>query len=93
MAPKPLVFQVTMPDDIQFNNEVITDLTWIELRPHRPALNVVDRGSHFSAAVFLEVENAESVWNVFVSFGCQFISVSLMWRNTIMEIVSTANFF
>ena len=67
MAPKPLVFQVTMPDDIQFNHEVIMDLAWVEPRPHRPVLHVVDRGTHFSAAVFLEGENAESVWNAFVS--------------------------
>ena len=33
MAPNPLAFQVAMPDDIQFNHEVIIDLSWIEPRP------------------------------------------------------------
>ena len=56
-----------MPDDIQFSHEVITDLTWIEPRPQRPAFHVVYGGTHFSTAVFLEGENSESVWNAFVS--------------------------
>ena len=30
MSPKPFVFQVSMPDDIMFNNEVIVDLMWLE---------------------------------------------------------------
>ena len=53
MAPKPLVFQVTMPDDIQFNHEAMMDLRRIEPKPNRTALHVVERGIHFSAAVFL----------------------------------------
>ena len=47
MAPKPFLSQVTMPDDIQFNHEVIVDISWIEKRPHRPVLHIVDRVTHF----------------------------------------------
>ena len=67
MAPEPLVFQVTMQDDIQLNREVIMELTCIEPRSQKRAIQVVDRGAHLSAAVFLEGENAESVWNTLVS--------------------------
>ena len=67
MTPKPFVFQVTMPDDIQFNHEVILDLTWIEPRPHKPALHVVDRGTNFSSALFVDGKSAEDVWNAFIS--------------------------
>ena len=49
MSPIPYTFQVTMPDGIQFNNEIILDLAWIEPRPHHPVLHAVDRGTHFSA--------------------------------------------
>ncbi len=67
MAPKPFVYQVTMPDDIQFNHEIIVDLTWIEERPHRPALHIVNRGMHFSAAQFVSGEDSESVRNAFIA--------------------------
>eukprot|EP00171_Calliarthron_tuberculosum_P007706 IDg7706t1 len=42
-------------------------LTWIEQRPHPPALHVVDRGTHFSAAQFVKSESAESIWNTFLA--------------------------
>ena len=61
MAPKPFVFQVIMPDDIQFNHETIVDLIWIEKRPNRPALHIVDRGTYFSAAQFVSGEDSELV--------------------------------
>ncbi len=67
MAPKPFVFQVTMPDNIVLNLEVMLDLMWIEPRPHTPVLHIVDRGTHFSAAEFLNGESAEDVWNSFIS--------------------------
>ena len=50
MAPKPYVFQVSMPEDIAFNHEIIADIMWID---RKPALHVVDRGTHYSAAAFL----------------------------------------
>ena len=66
MAPKPFVFQVTMPDNIVFNHEVCMDLCWLESRPQKPVLHVVDRGTHFSAARFVASESAESIWNTFL---------------------------
>ena len=68
MAPKPFFFQVPIPDDIQFNHEVILDLRWIEPRPHKLALHVVDRGTRFSSALFVDGESAEDVWNAFISW-------------------------
>ena len=67
MAPKPYTFQVSVPEDIQFNHEFVTDITWIESRPHRPALYIVDRGTHFSAARFLIKDSSEYVWNCLVT--------------------------
>ncbi len=67
MAWKPFIFQVTMPDEILFNHEIILDLAWIEPRPHRPVLHIVDRGTRFSASKFVYGECAKSVWNTFVS--------------------------
>ncbi len=67
MASKPFLFQVSMPDNIQFNYEIILDLTWIEPRPHKPVLNIEDRGTHISAAEFLKGESSEDVWNTFIS--------------------------
>ncbi len=56
-----------MPDNIQFNHEIILDLTWIEPRPHKPVLHIVDRGTHLSAAEFLVGESSEDIWNTFIS--------------------------
>ena len=50
-APKQFVFQVTMPDTIQFNHEIVADVFFIE---GNPVLHVVDRGTHFLASKFLE---------------------------------------
>ena len=61
MAFKPFIFQVSIPDDVQFNHEVNLDLTWLEARPYKPALRIVDRGNYFSAAEFLQGENAEDI--------------------------------
>ncbi len=42
-------------------------MSWIEPRPDALVLHVVDRGTHFSAVMFLEGESPEDVWNAFVS--------------------------
>ncbi len=65
-STKTFVFQETMPDQIQFNHEIILDLAWIEPRLHRPFLHIIDCGTHFSAARFVDGECAESVWNTFI---------------------------
>lgn len=67
MAKKPFVFEVTMPDKIVFNYGVLLDLAWIEPRTHALILQVVDRGTHVSAARFVPNESAEAIWNTFIS--------------------------
>ena len=67
MTKEPFVFQVTMPDNIVFNHEVYLDLAWIEPRPQKLIIHVVDRGTHFSAAQFVPNESAEGIWNTFVA--------------------------
>lgn len=68
MAPKPFVFQVSLPD-----NEIYMDLMWLHVTSEgdtnpskKSVLHVVDRGTHFSAARFLSGESAETVWNTFI---------------------------
>ena len=61
MEPILHTFQVTMPGDIQFNHELIRDITWIEPRPHRPLLHIFNRGTQFSATKFVSGESAEDV--------------------------------
>ena len=63
MSPKPYVFQVAMPDNIQFNHEVQLDLMFID---KKAILHVVDRGTHFSAARFIRRQNVEAVWNALI---------------------------
>ena len=77
LSPKPYVFQVSMPDAIQFNHEVIVDLMWID---KEPVLHVVDRGTHFSSATFLPNESATTVWNSLIK--C-WISVYVGFPNVI----------
>lgn len=63
MAPRPYLFSVTIPDKIVLNHEVYMDLVWLEKRPVPPFLHIVDRGTHFSVAEFLEGESAIDQWN------------------------------
>lgn len=63
MPPKPFAFQVSMPDDTQFNHEIIVDLFCID---KKPALHAVGRGAHFSAAKFLQGESAIHVWSALI---------------------------
>ena len=87
MAPKPYVFQVTMPDNILFNHEIEMDLVWIEPRPHQPALHIVDRGTHFSAAKFLPGESAADIWNLFIE---RWVTVYVGFPNVIGHDQSSA---
>ena len=50
LAPRPLVFPVSFPNESVFNHEMFLVHTWIEPRPQIPALHVVDRGTYFSTA-------------------------------------------
>lgn len=57
----PLSFRVRFPDDVSFNREIRLDLMFVGGR--RPVLHVIDRGTNFQSATFLEGEDAASVWN------------------------------
>lgn len=46
-----------------FNHEVIMDIMYIQ---GRTVLHVVDRGTHFQAARFLNGDSAEEVWHTFM---------------------------
>ena len=50
LAPKSLVFHISLLNESVFNHEIIFDLVWIEPRSHPPALHIVDRGILFPAA-------------------------------------------
>ncbi len=63
MAPKPFVFQVSMPDNIVFNHEILMDLMRIEPRPHEPVVHILDLGTRFSAAQFLKRRDLRRRWN------------------------------
>lgn len=64
LAPKPYVFQISMPDLMQFNHEIIVDVFFID---GKPVLHVVDRGTHFSASEFLQGQSAEAIWNALIN--------------------------
>jgi hypothetical protein len=59
-ASKPISFQVRDVDDIVFNQEIRLDLMYID---GRPVLHVVDTGTTFGAATFLDEQSFGSVWN------------------------------
>ena len=67
ITPKPFVFQVTLPDSINFNHELLLDMTLIEPHPHEPSLYFIGGGTHLFAAEFLRGESAADVWNAFIS--------------------------
>lgn len=61
---RPISFQISTPDEVVFNQEVLLDLMFLDNR--KPVLHVVDRGTCFQAASFLRGEDAISVWNAFL---------------------------
>lgn len=64
LAPKPFVVKVSVPqNDIVFNHEVIMDTMYIQ---GKTWLHVVDRGTHFQAARFLNGDSSEEVWQTFM---------------------------
>ncbi len=67
MSLKQYTCEFSMPENIHFNHEIILHLMWVEPRPHRAVLYIVDRGTHFSAARFVQGEPAEDVWNTLES--------------------------
>ena len=62
-TPKPQSFKVSFPQDIMFNRELALDLMWIRVKP---LLHVVDLGTHFSSAEFVNGRSVEAVWLAFL---------------------------
>jgi hypothetical protein len=62
-ASKVISFQVRNVDDIVFNQEIRLDLIYID---GRPVLHVVDTGTTFESATFLDEQSFGSVWNAFL---------------------------
>jgi hypothetical protein len=60
----PMHFSIRTPEHVVFNQELRTDLMFLEDR--KPVLHVVDAGTTFQAATFLDGEDANSVWNAFL---------------------------
>lgn len=59
-SSKPLRFRVSMPaDDLVFNQEISLDLFWLD---GKAVLHIVDLGTGFSNAVFLNGHSVNDVW-------------------------------
>ena len=92
-AKQPMRYMATIPEDVTFNREVVTDIMAIA---GKSVLHAVCTGTRFSAASFLSDHSAETVWSTFlcmwvhpyvgaphilrVDQGSQFIS-ELFYRN------------
>jgi Reverse transcriptase (RNA-dependent DNA polymerase) len=69
-APRPLSFRVSLPDACVFNTKVAVDLMFLP-RPgcarKQPVLHVIDMGTHFGAARFINGETVDAIWSAFVT--------------------------
>jgi hypothetical protein len=63
-STSPLHFRIRTPEEVVFNQELRIDLMFLEDR--KPVLHVVNAGTTFQAAIFLDGEDAASVWNAFL---------------------------
>jgi hypothetical protein len=62
----PMNFTKRTPEEVAFNQELRIDLMFLGER--KPVLHVVDAGTTFQAACFLEGEDANAVWTAFCRF-------------------------
>ena len=62
LTMKPRSFQVSMPDGVIFNTEVVMDLMFIN---QTPILHVVDIHTNVSGAEILQRQNIEHIWYAF----------------------------
>ncbi len=71
-GPRPVSFRVREADKVMFNHRITLDLVWLpsrvpqSSRANRPALHIVDTGTRFNAATFINGESASEVWNAFL---------------------------
>ncbi|PXF43736.1 hypothetical protein BWQ96_06513 [Gracilariopsis chorda] len=62
-SSRPLRFKVVLPKNaIVLNHEVALDLLWFE---GKPILDVVDLGTGFSKAIFLQGQSVSDIWTAF----------------------------
>jgi transposase InsO family protein len=62
-ADRPINFQVTDGGEIRFNQELYLDLIWLD---GKPSVHVIDRGTSFSGALFLDGSSLLDVWSAFL---------------------------
>ncbi len=71
-SPKSVSFKIRAPDKVLFNHRIVMDLMWLPTRQAntkrstRPLLHIIDLGTRFNAAIFLENESASHVRNGFL---------------------------
>ncbi len=81
-TPRPISFRVREADSTLFNHRLTLDLVWLPAknppRPkaNRPALHIVDVGTRFNAAIFLNGESSTEVWNSFLrAWSCMYVGM------------------
>ena len=75
-SPRPISFRVRTPDHVLFNHYITLDLVWLPARnppsgrTNKPCLHIVDMGTRFNAATFIQAENTSAIWNAFIRSWC-----------------------
>lgn len=62
-ARSPMRFKIRLPGNVEFNRDIRLGLVFLECKP---GLHIVVAGTTYNAAVFLQAQDAASVWNAFV---------------------------
>ena len=63
---KPTIFRVSLPmDEIVFNHEIEVDIMWID---GDAIIHIIDRGTRYSVAKYLNPQTAENAWNLIIEF-------------------------
>eukprot|EP00171_Calliarthron_tuberculosum_P004009 IDg4009t1 len=64
IKPAPTRFRVSFgAEEVRFNERILMDVMYIGMRP---ILHIVDEGTHFSAARFLNNISTETIWETFM---------------------------
>ena len=81
-SPRSVSFRVREADSTLFNHRLTLDLAWLPARKppyhraNRPALHIVDIGTRFNAAIFIDGESSTAVWNSFLqAWACMYIGM------------------
>ena len=91
-APHPVSFRVRLPGHVIFNHSITLDLVWLlanrspPTRANRPCLLIVDMGTGFNSACFIEFEFFAAIWNAFVKAWCaiyiRFPNIMLVYQGS-----------